>query len=119
NPRNAADWLESVVPVLPATAPVHPAYRAAAAAVPVVVSSDSAWPTARATPAETSDLQPRPGSGSDPPGPVIRSTGCGAHQTPSEASVAATLDSSSGLTAVGPSENDPDDFIRSAVPSSA
>ena len=103
NPRKASDFSALVVPVLDAVGIVQPTVFAAAAAVPLTGS----WlmPLAR--------LLARAGSTTcwhasclsttgAPVESVTPSIGVGGHHVPPEASVAPTLESSSGFTGVTP-----------------
>ncbi len=101
--------MASDVPVLPDIGRLHPAPDAAPAAVPPLTwSLDMA--TARVSASPSSTTCSHSGSFSSTGAPVrsvIDSMGLGGHQTPPEAMVAPTLDSSSALTAVGPRVNEP------------
>src|SRR5580765_3877969 len=105
-PTNAADLCSCVVPVLAAAGRVQPAARAAAAAVPPVVS----WlnPTSNVSARPRSSTCSQPGSAratGAPAASVIRSIGDGGHQRPLLASVAPTLANSSALVGVTPRVN--------------
>ena len=108
NPRNAADWFDSVVPVFAATGPSHRTDFAASAAVPSTVSDDNACAIAWATPGSTACSHAgRSTCTGLPSRSVISMIGSGSHHIPSDANVAPTFDSSNALTGVGPNTNEP------------
>ena len=107
-PRKAAEKLVSVVPVFVEIGPLQPVARAALAAVPVDTSLPMplarAWATLLSRTCSQGFFFSSCGM---PLRSVTDSTGVGSHQRPLSASVVATLDSSRGLTGVGPSTKEP------------
>ena len=97
-----------MVPVLPDIGRPQPAEPAAPTAVPLMVSRPSALDSVSARPLGTTCSHGSVVTAiSLPLRSKILSIGLGGHHMPPEASVAATLASSSGLTSNGPSVNDP------------
>src|SRR5699024_9941932 len=109
NPRNDDDLLASLVPVLPDTGCPQPVAPAASAAVPAPTESlDMATDRVSARPGSITCSHSGSASSTGlPVRSVMDSMGLGGHHTPPEAMVAPTLDSSIGLTEVGPRVNDP------------